>query len=211
MGRNRISSNYPNSRSSRTQVLNWLRGVMLISGGTFILAIIVSLASEFFLRSVTSLLLAFLILLTIILIGVVFDAIGVAAAAAQEPPFHAKAADRIRGASEAVQLVRRADRVSSFCNDVVGDVCGTISGAIGAMIALRLLYIKPTMGEMAVTVVMTGLIAALTVGGKAAGKTFAINQANDIIFRVGQTISWFKRITGWSRAIGGKRGKKRTR
>jgi NADH-quinone oxidoreductase subunit H len=49
---------------------------MLISGGTFILAIIVSLASEFFLRSVTSLLLAFLILLTIILIGlIIVDAI----------------------------------------------------------------------------------------------------------------------------------------
>ncbi len=187
-------------------------GVMIIAGITFGLAITVSLTAEFFLRSITSLILAFFILLTIILIGVLFDVIGVAVAVAQEPPFHAKAADRVRGAAEALQLIRRADRVANFCNDVVGDVCGTISGAVGATIALRLLFIQPSWSELVVTVVMTGLIAATTVGAKAAGKTFAITQANDIMFGVGRTLAWWNYLTGRSIPNGDKRGqKKRTR
>jgi CBS domain containing-hemolysin-like protein len=195
-------------RSSYEQFI----GVMIIAGITFGLAIIVSLTAEFFLRSITSLILAFFILLTIIMIGVVFDAIGVAVAVAQEPPFHAKAADRVRGAAEALHLIRRADRVANFCGDVVGDVCGTISGAMGATIALRVLFIQPSWNELAVAVVMTGLIAATTVGAKAVGKTLAINQANDIMFGVGRTLAWLSYLTGRSIINGDKRGqKKRTR
>lgn len=211
-GKNRRGSGRPAPRSFRELLIEQAFGVMIIAGITFVLAVAVGLAAEFFLRSITSLILAFFILLVIILIGVVFDAIGVAVAVAQEPPFHAKAADRVRGALEALHLIRRADRVASFCNDVVGDVCGTISGAIGATIALRLLFIQPDWSELVVAVIMTGLIAATTVGAKAASKTVAINQANDIIFGVGRTLAWWGYLTGWSITNNDKKGqKKRTR
>ena len=150
-------------RSSYEQFI----GVMIIAGITFGLAIIVSLTAEFFLRSITSLILAFFILLTIIMIGVVFDAIGVAVAVAQEPPFHAKAADRVRGAAEALHLAGLTAWL--ICGDVVGDVCGTISGAMGATIASRFIY-PAQLNELAVAVAMTGLIAATTVGASAVGK-----------------------------------------
>lgn len=209
MGKNRRNSSRPMPRSFGDLLREQLPGVMIIAGITFVLAIVVSLVTEYFLRSITSLLIAFFILLIIILIGVLFDAIGVAVAVAQEPPFHAKAADRVRGASEALQLIRRADRVASFCNDVVGDVCGTISGAIGATIALRLLFIRPSWSELVAAVIMTGLIAAATVGGKALGKTFAINQAHKIMFGVGRTLAWWGYLTGWSIAMGDRKGQKR--
>ncbi len=196
MGRIRRNAKRHYSRSPKSQMRQQIRGVAIIASSTFLLAVLVSLTSEFFLRNVTSLILAFLLLLTIVLIGVGFDAIGVAAAAAQEPPFHAKAAEKVRGALEAVQLIRRADRVASFCNDVVGDVCGTISGTIGAAIVLRLLIVQPDWSELLAAVIMSGLIAAATVGGKALGKTFAINQANDIIFAVGRVLAWWGSLTG---------------
>jgi uncharacterized Zn finger protein len=40
--------------------------------------------------------------------------------------------------------------------------------------------------ELIFNTLLTSLVAAVTVGGKALGKSFAIHYANDIIFRVGQ-------------------------
>lgn len=42
---------------------------------------------------------------------------------------------------------------------------------------------------------MTSLIAALTVGGKAIGKSFAIKNANDIIFRLGVVLAYWEKYT----------------
>ena len=171
---------------------------MVVGAITFSLAVIVSIASSFFLENISSLLLGFLLLLVIIFINVIFDAIGTAATAATEPPFHAKAADRVVGANEAVFLVRNADRVANYCGDVVGDVCGTISGAIGATIALRLIIKQPTLDELIISVFMSAVIATITVGGKAVGKTLAVEEANEIIFAVGRILAGLKRAVGRS-------------
>ena len=78
---------------------------------------------------------AFLILLAIILIGIIFDIIGMAVATADEKPFHSMASRKVAGASDAIKLLRNAERVSSICNDVVGDICGVVSGSASATIA----------------------------------------------------------------------------
>ena len=84
------------------------------------------------------LLLALLILALFIGLGILFDIIGVAVTAADPRPFHSMAAHKEKGAKEALKLLRNADRVSSVCNDVVGDICGIVSGATGAVIVARL-------------------------------------------------------------------------
>lgn len=53
-------------------------------------------------------------------------------------PFHSMAAHREKGAKEALMLLRSASRVSSVCNDVVGDICGIVSGSTAAVIVTRL-------------------------------------------------------------------------
>jgi hypothetical protein len=78
------------------------------------------------------------LLFFIILVGIVFDIVGIAATAAQEAPFHARASRRLLGAKKSIWIVRNADKVASFCNDVVGDICGTVSGAVGASIVFSL-------------------------------------------------------------------------
>ena len=62
----------------------------------------------------------------------IFDIIGVAVTAAREEPFHAMAVDRVSGAQQAIRLVRHADKVATFTNDMIGDVAGTLSGAVAA-------------------------------------------------------------------------------
>ncbi len=129
--------------------------------------------------------------------GVIADMVGFAAAAADATPLNAKAANKVLGARQAVRLVRNADQVAVFCSDVMGDISSTLAGAMGAVIVFRLIT---GMGHQQVsswyTIVMTALVAAVTVGGKATGKGIALQEANEIMFRLGQAVAWVERLTG---------------
>lgn len=133
---------------------------------------------------------AFLFLFVFIMLGVVFDMIGVAVTAASPGPLHSMAARRERGSAEAIALVKNAEKVSSVCNDVVGDISGIISGATSAIIATRLMAgfsAETILIQLAISAAVTGL----TIGGKALGKTTAINNSTAIVVRVGRIISFF--------------------
>jgi Mg2+/Co2+ transporter CorB len=82
---------------------------------------------------------AFVVLAVFVFVGIVFDIIGVAVTSASPKPFHSMASHREAGAAEALTLLRNAEKVSSFCNDVVGDISGIISGTTAAIIAARLM------------------------------------------------------------------------
>jgi len=128
---------------------------------------------------------SFSILAVFIILGVIFDVIGVAVTAAIEAPFHSMAAHRERGAVEALRLIKNADKASSFCNDVVGDVTGIISGTTAALIAARLME-DLRMGNLLFPLLIPGVVTGLMVGGKAVGKTVAINNSTAIVLRVGK-------------------------
>ena len=125
-----------------------------------------------------------------------FDIIGVAVTAAREEPFHAMAVDRVSGAQHAVRLIRHADKVANFANDMVGDVAGTLSGAVATAVVMRLLLLLPGLKEPVVTTLLVGLIAALTVAGKACGKVIALKYADDIVLAVGRLLYWLEKGTG---------------
>lgn len=82
-----------------------------------------------------------MIVLLLVIIGVFFDMMGLSAAAAVETPFHAMASEKVADAKQAIAIVRNADRFSNFCNDVIGDMTGVISGSATAM-SLRTCYIR---------------------------------------------------------------------
>ncbi|MDR0889986.1 MAG: hypothetical protein LBM28_04990 [Oscillospiraceae bacterium] len=135
---------------------------------------------------------AFVVLLVIVLIGILFDVIGIAVTAASEKPFHSMAAKKVTGAAEALALLRNADKVSSICNDVVGDVCGVISGSASAAIAVRALSAG---GSNAVAqLLMSAFVAGLTVAGKASCKHFAMRQSTGILHVVSKCIYYIKSL-----------------
>lgn len=128
-----------------------------------------------------------IMLFAVVFLGVVFDAIGIAAAAADEKPFHAMASEKVPGAKQAIGIVRQADRFSNFCNDVIGDISGIVSGAIAfAVVTQMVMQMQQPSSAMqiAINTLLTAIVAAVTVGGKAFGKAFAISYANEIVFRV---------------------------
>ena len=135
---------------------------------------------------------AFAALAVFVIIGIVFDIIGIAVTAANEAPFHSMAARRERGAAQALRLVKNADKTSSFCNDVVGDVSGIVSGSTAAMIAARL--IQGINAENALlSLLISGAVTGLTIGGKAVGKTLAFNNCTAIVLSAGKIITAFSR------------------
>ena len=142
------------------------------------------------LMSKVNLAMAFVILIAFVLIGIIFDIIGVAVTSANEIPFHSLSSQKIRGAKQAVQLIRSADRVGSFCNDVIGDIVGIISGSATTVIVAMIISSGIDFNDFALTTVMTAIVAALTIGGKAAGKRIAIEKSNDIVFFVGKILSF---------------------
>ena len=163
---------------------------------TFFIALLLSLGSEGLVRSVNNVAVALGLLFIIICLGIFFDIIGTAVTAAELPPFNARAAKKIFGARQAVKMIHNAGMVANFCNDVVGDIAGTLSGAIGAGIVLTLVSKYPVYDVLLAGAVMTSLIAAMTVGGKAVGKHLAVDHANQIIFRVAVILGWWENLTG---------------
>ena len=176
-----------------------LKFAIFTGTGAFFAAVFFSFFSEIVLPKLQMLILSFSFLLLVIFTGIIFDMVGVATAVAEEKPFHAKAAKKLRGAGQAILIIRNADKVASFCNDVVGDICGTVSGALGAAIVLQVIASRSEWDvyESVLTIVMTGIVASLTVGGKAAGKRTALDDSEQIVYIVGRALAWFERVTGW--------------
>ena len=180
-------------RARRKSSYKWALWITL---WTFLLAILISLASQALTELVGSLLLSFTILLFIISIGVLADIIGIAATAAEEKPFHAKAAKKVPGAKEAIFFVRNADIVSNFSNDVIGDISGIVSGTLGALVVFQLKSRYPGLNIVTWSIILTAVIAALTVGGKALGKSLAIARSTEVILMLSSIIQRLKKMVG---------------
>lgn len=152
----------------------------------FLMSVALSAVLSFFSSTALSgagIIVAVAVLAAFILLGIVFDMIGVAVTAADPRPFHSMASHKEKGGKEAIQLLNRANEVSSVCNDVVGDICGIVSGSTAAAIIMQLQRNFNTTSVL-ISIGVTALISGLTIGGKALGKTVAINDCTNVVYRV---------------------------
>lgn len=178
------------ARKERNKTIRWVITIFLV---TILVSGLISLGSEELMAN-SSMTVAFLILLAIVMLGIIFDVIGVAVTSADEKPFHSMAARKVPGALEAISLLRNAEKVGSICNDVVGDICGVVSGSASATIAAQILSNFEFSWPRLISLLMSALVAGLTVGGKAVGKSFAIHSCTVIVHGVGRVIWWFHHI-----------------
>ena len=175
------------STSSKRENKKTARWVVTIFVITLFVSGAISLLSEELL-SRSGMVSAFAILFLIVLVGIMFDVVGVAVTSADERPFHSMAARKVPGAQEAISLLRNAERVGSICNDVVGDICGVISGSASAVIASKIISHFTFSWPNLISLIMSALVAATTVGGKAIGKSYAIKSCTVIVHQVGRVI-----------------------
>ena len=127
---------------------------------------------------------AFLLLMAFILIGILFDVVGVSVTVADERPFHSMAAHREKSASCALRLIRNAEKVSS--------VSGIVSGSTAAVIVTRLCA-SFDLDSVLMSLVISALVSGLTIGGKAIGKKIAINNSTQVVHTVSRVIYMVRR------------------
>ena len=171
-------------KQERRKTIRWVVTIFFV---TILISGVISLVSDQ-IMAVSGMVVAFLILLAIVMIGILFDIIGVAVTSADEKPFHSMASRKVPGASDSIKLLRNAERVSSICCDVIGDICGVVSGSASATIAAQILADFEFTWPRMVSLVMSALVAGLTVGGKAVGKTFAMHSSTQIVHSVGKLL-----------------------
>jgi CBS domain containing-hemolysin-like protein len=171
--------------------IQWVTTIFLM---TILISGTISLVSDEVMAN-SGIVVAFCILLVIIFLGILFDIVGMAVATADEKPFHSMAARKVPGAQEAIRLLRNAERVSSICNDVVGDICGVVSGSASATIAALVLTSVDVPWPRGISLLMSALVAGLTVGGKAIGKSVAVKSCTRIVHMVGRVIHGINRVS----------------
>lgn len=157
---------------------------------SFCITAVLSLGSDAVVTNM-DILIAIPVLLFFIVTGIVFDAVGLAVAIADIKPFNSMASRRMETGKKAVWLISNAEKVGSFCNDLVGDICGVMSGATGTTIAVRLFDGLP--GGVWLTLIMTSLISALIVGFKAIGKLIAVKYSEKIVLYTAKVMCGFKK------------------
>src|SRR5690625_177936 len=177
------------------QIKRSIKFSLTIAVITFVLAAIFSIVSSSFMSKIIWYL-CMIVVLIIVLIGIVFDMLGIASTAAKEAPFHAMAAEKVHGAKESVIIIRNADKFASFSNDVIGDISGIVSGTATARVVLQISqilgYSDCSAFHISISVILTSFVAALTVGGKALGKYFAIHNSTEIIMMTGKVIAFIE-------------------
>lgn len=172
---------------TRQSKQKWVLTVVCLSFG---LSVVLSFVTSLFVES-AGLLVALLSLIVLVMIGIITDVIGTAVTSADEQPFIAMASKRILGAKQALQLIRKAERVSSILNDVVGDIVGIISGSAGSVIAVYLVSLG--MRSAIASMLITAFTSAFMIGGKAYGKGLAIDNSNRIVLTVGRIMAVFEK------------------
>ena len=159
---------------------------------TFLLAMLFGGVSNVVIEKM-NLIMAIMVLVLVIVIGIAFDMIGMAIATCEEAPFHAKAAKKHSGAKEVIKLLKEKDKATNVCNDLIGDICGIVSGSACALVSVK---VSTLLGidVVIVSLVLSAMVAMITVGGKAIGKGISMNNAEAIMYMVGAVLHIVKPV-----------------
>ena len=163
--------------------------VLIISILSFLISLVFSFIGETVIPN-AHIGISIILIFAFVFLGIIFDMVGIAVTVADVSVFNSMATKRVKGAKTGVNLIKNAPKVSSFCNDVIGDICGIISGSTGVSVAI-IIANKFDVSLLLTTLLITAFIAALTIGGKAIGKSFAMNNSNIILYRFVKFISFF--------------------
>ncbi len=167
----------------------WPVEILLLA---IVLSLSFSILSEMVLTK-ANLIIAIIIILVFISISIFFDMLGLAVATASLESFTSMASRKVKGSKQALSLIKNADRVSSICADVIGDVCGILAGAAGASILAKIAITSGSFLEILVPSLISSIIAGLTIFGKAACKRFAMSHCDGITLRLAKFLNIFTR------------------
>ncbi len=129
----------------------------------------------------------------LILSGILFDAIGIAVTSCDTTPIISMASRKVYGAKTALWLTKNSDTVSSVCNDIVGDIFSIISGACSAALVVKITMSLEQTWQIVLSVAVSAIVSAMTIGGKAFMKKIAISNSKDFVMFVARVLAIFNK------------------
>lgn len=163
---------------------------------TFILSIFLSIFFSVFSQSLfpkLTFVFSIFIIVFFIIVSVFFDMINVAVTSIDIKQLE-KFSEQ-RGYKTAVKLCENTEKVSSFCGDVVGDICSILSGAGGVSLVVNM-HIQDADIYFIMTCLVSSIIAGLTIFGKAIMKNYAVERCDAVMMKTGALLdaSFSKKI-----------------
>lgn len=168
--------------------LAWGLGVLLLS---FALTVLFSFLTEVSVKS-SPVYVCVIVLVALLVVNICCDLLANAIISCSPEAFHAMASKKIKGAKRAVTFCRNATKLSSIFADVIGDICGIVSGAAGTALVVHF-ALNGSVYEIVASIGVSAVIGALTVGGKAIFKHFAIKYNKKIVFAFAKFTTFFKK------------------
>lgn len=166
---------------------NWIYKVIIM---TFIFSIIFNGISNSIIYNAN----IYIILITLIFIigiSILFDMIGTSVLTSNKQALHSMSSKKIKGAKEALIIKKYEVEISNLCLDVLGDICGVLSGSLGALLAVNLIN-KFNLPSTLTIVLVGAFISSVIVGGKAAFKNIGISKSDYIVMNLGKIYHFFK-------------------
>lgn len=170
----------------KNNTVKWTIKITII---TLILALIFSFASEY--AGLLHYSMSIILLVLLISFSIVADAIGVAVTSCDPEPIYAMASRKEPASRQALLLVRNAEKVSNICCDVIGDICGIVSGACLIIIITKMTINLESNIQLIMNIIFSSIVAAITVGGKAIMKDVAVNKSKDLVMITAKVMSIF--------------------
>ncbi len=176
---------------NQSRSFDWALKILVI---TFVLSLVTSVLSQVAVGG-SDILIATMLLIFMIITSIIFDVIGVSVTSCSLCRINSDGADN-DVKKLAAWLISNAEKVNNLCADVVGDICGVMSGACGASIVAA---ISETFGTDALlpSILVSAVIASVTVGGKAFCKKIAVSNSESIVMftarRLYSVVKTFKR------------------
>lgn len=171
----------------------WLLWGLFVFVLSFALTVLFSFITEISITEDSPAFVCIIMLVVLLMLNISCDILANAIIACKPDPFHAMASNKIRGAKRAVTICRNASRLGSIFADVIGDICGIVSGACGAALAIIIAAGGGSTMQLISAIGVSAAIGALTVGGKAMFKHFAIKFSQGIVFGFAKFTTFFVR------------------
>lgn len=176
-----------NNNSPHEKKSYWTLVITII---TFFVALLFSFTAEVGTNR-SGIVTAVILLIILITISIIADGIAVAVTACDRGPLTSMASRKVKGSKIALKLHTNAHKVASICADVIGDICGIVSGACVIVISLKILTIEPRLNKILITIFLSSTVAAFTVGGKALMKNFSMKNSKEILMAVAKFLNIF--------------------
>lgn len=169
--KNHGKRNKPSDRSAR-----WAVKIVVL---TFILSLISSVLSQVAVGG-SDILIATMLLIFMVITSIIFDVIGVSVTSCPLCRIRSAGADDDGVTLTARMLINNAEKVNNLCADVIGDICGVMSGACGASIVAAICDVTG-FDVFLPSILVSAVIASVTVGGKAFFKKIAVVNSESIV------------------------------